>query len=53
MAHFKEMKVEYASLSDEEKSAKHAEFKTMMEEFSALSLDEKIVHLQEFADSLR
>jgi len=53
MTHFKEMKAEYASLSDEERTAKHAEFKTMMEEFSTLSLDEKIVHLQEFANSLR
>jgi len=53
MTHFKEMKQEHATLSDEEKDAKHTEFKSMMEEFSALSLDEKIVHLQEFANSLR
>ena len=53
MNHFKEMKQEYATLSDEEKDTKHAEFKSMMEEFTALSLDEKIVHLQEFANSLR
>jgi len=52
-AHFKEMKQEYATLSDEEKDAKHTEFKSKMEEFSALSLDEKIIHLQEFANSLR
>ena len=52
-SHFKEMKQEYATLSDEDKDAKHAEFKSKMEEFSALSLDKKIVHLQEFADSLR
>lgn len=52
-SHFKEMKQEYASLTDEEKDAKHAEFKSQMEEFAAFSLDEKIVHLQEFANSLR
>jgi hypothetical protein len=47
------MKTEYATLSDEQKDAKHAEFKSKMEEFSALTLDEKIAHLQEFANSLR
>ena len=47
------MKAEYASLSDEDKTEKHAQFKTMMEEFTELSLDEKIVYLQEFVNSLR
>jgi len=53
MNHFKEMKADYASMSEEDKAAKHAQFKSMMEEFVGLSLDEKIVHLQEFANSLR
>jgi len=53
MNHFKEMKADYASMSEEDKAAKHAQFKSMMEEFEGLSLDEKIVHLQEFANSLR
>jgi hypothetical protein len=53
MTHFKDMKQEYATLSDEQKDAKHAEFKLMFEEFTVLSFDEKIIHLQEFANSLR
>ena len=53
MAHFKDMKTQYAELSEEEHSAKHAEMKQQMEAFMGLSLDEKISYLKYMAMSLR
>ncbi len=41
------------TLSDEEKDTKRVEFKSKMNEFLVLTLDEKIVHLEEFANSLK
>jgi len=52
-AHFIAMKEQFADLSDDEHAQKHSELKEKMQEFMQLTLDEKIVHLQEFADSVR
>ena len=52
-SHFKEMKEQYHDLSQEERDAKTLEYKEKMEAFSEMTLDQKIVHLQEFATSIR
>ncbi len=50
--HFMTMKVQFESLSDEEKDAKRLEMKLMMEELLPLSVEEKTQKLREFVNSL-
>ena len=49
--HFMSMKVQWESLSDEEKEDKKLEMKSMMEELLPLSVAEKTQKLREFVNS--
>lgn len=50
--HFMSMKVQWDSLSDEERVAKKLKMKSMMEELLTLSVEEKTQKLREFVNSL-
>ncbi|MCH8860206.1 MAG: hypothetical protein IH843_03560, partial [Thaumarchaeota archaeon] len=52
-SYFKDMRGQFADLTEEEKAAKHAEFKQQVEAFMGLSLDEKINYLKNLAMSFR
>ena len=47
-----ELKVQFQSLTDEEKDTKKQEMKLMMEELLPLSVEEKTQKLREFVNSL-
>ena len=50
--HFISMKVQFESLTDEERDAKKLAMKLMMEELLPLSVEEKTLKLREFVNSL-
>jgi len=50
--HFMTMKVQFESLTDEERDAKKLAMKLMMEELLPLSVEEKTLKLREFVNSL-
>ena len=50
--HFMSMKVQWDSLSEEERNAQKLEMKSMMEDLLPLSVEEKTIKLREFVNSL-
>jgi hypothetical protein len=50
--HFMSMKVQFESLTDEERDAKRLAMKLIMEELLPLSVEEKTLKLRDFINSL-
>ena len=50
--HFMTMKMQFESLSDEEKEPKKLEMKSMMQELLSLPVEEKTEKLREYVNSL-